>query len=277
MIHEEYGSFVRVAPNEISIARTEGWNDVHCRRPGHLRFFKNPVCWENFPGRTPSIVSTTSLSDHRRFRAVLSTCFTPSAIKAQEPAVISHVDKMIDRLRQQCGLRNHDNTVINIAEWSKYIVFVLGDLGFAESFNCLDNSALHPWVAELYTYTKVGSLVAALIHYTFLFKLIWRCIPARNLAAAQANFKWGVDKTYRRLNLETQCEDLSSLIQRYSDSNDLALSLPELESNMNLLIQAGSDTCSIFLSGIINYLMKIPRALNSLVLEIRSSFRISQY
>ena len=274
MIHKEYGSFVRVAPNEISIARTEGWNDVHCRRPGHLRFFKNPVWWEDFPGRTPSIVSTTSPNDHRRFRAVLSTCFTPSAVKAQEPVVISHVDKMIDRLRQQCASRDEGNTVVNIAEWSKYIVFdILGDLGFAESFNCLDNSALHPWVAELYTYTKVGSLVAALRHYTILFNLIWRCIPARNLAAAQANFNWGVNKTHRRLDLYTQREDFVSLIQRFSHNNDLALSLPELESNMNLLIQAGSDTCSIVLSGIINYLMKTPRALDSLVHEVRSSFR----
>lgn len=274
MIHKEYGSFVRVAPNEISIARTEGWNDVHCRRPGHLRFMKNPVWWEDFPGRTPSIVSTTSPSDHRRFRAVLSTCFTPSAIKAQEPAIMSHVDKMIDRLRQQCGPGDQGKTVINIAEWSKYIVFdILGDLGFAESFNCLDNSALHPWVAELYTYTKVGSLVAALRHYTILFNLIWRCIPASNLAAARANFNWGVDKTHRRLDLETQREDFVSHIQQYSDNNELALSLRELESNMNLLIQAGSDTCSIVLSGTVNYLMKTPRALNTLVQEIRSSFR----
>ena len=181
---------------------------------------------------------------------------------------------MIDQFRQQCASRDQGTTVINIVEWSKYIVFdILGDLGFAESFNCLEKSALHPWVAELYTYTKVGSLVAALRHYTILFKLIWQCIPAKDLEAARANFNWGVDKTHRRLNLEAQREDFISQIQQHSDNDDLALSLPELESNLNLLIQAGSDTCSIVLSGTINYLMKTPRALNILVHEIRSSFR----
>ena len=275
-IHRVYGSFVRVAPDEISVASTDGWTDVHCRRPGHLRFFKNPIWWEDFPGRTPSIVSTTNPEDHRRFRAVLSTCFTPSAIRDQEPAVISHVDKMIDELRKRCSVQDQNTSVVNIVEWSRYIVFdILGDLGFGESFCCLENSALHPWVAELYTYTKVGSLVAALRHYTLIFKLIWRCIPANHLQNANSNFNWGVEKTHRRLDMETQREDFVSHIQQHNDNVDLALSLPELESNMNLLIQAGSDTCSIVLSGTINYLMKTPRAHKTLVHEVRSSFRTS--
>ncbi len=145
MIHQVYGDFVRVAPNEISLARTAGWNDIHCRRPGHLRFFKNPIWWEDFPSRTPSMVSTTSPDDHRRFRAVLSTCFTPCAVIAQEPAVISHVDKLVSQLRQRCTSWDESTTVINIVEWSRFIIFdILGDLGFAESFRCLDNSTLHP-------------------------------------------------------------------------------------------------------------------------------------
>ena len=86
---------------------------------------------------------------------------------------------------------------------------------------------------------------------------------------------WGVDKTHRRLNLETQREDFVGQIQQFSANNDLALSLPELESNMNLLIQAWSDTCSIVLSGTIKYLVKTPRALAFLVHEIRSSFHSS--
>ena len=193
---------------------------------------------------------------------------------AQEPAVISHVDKMVDQLRRRCASGGETTTVINLVEWSRFIVFdILGDLGFAESFHCLDNSALHPWVAELYTYTKVGTLVAALRHYTVLFNFIWGCIPAKHLEAARTNFNWGVAKTHRRLDLETQREDFVGQIQQHSDKKDLALSLPELESNMNLLIQAGSDTCSIVLSGTMNYLLKTPRAYKTLVQEIRSSFR----
>lgn len=206
-------------------------------------------------------------------RALLSTCFTPSALQAQEPAIISHVDNLIKHLYERCGKQDQAVTVINIVEWVSFVVFdIIGDLGFGETFHCLDNNTLHPWVAELFTYSKVGAAVAALRHYTTIFKLFMRCLPAKNLEAAQANYRWGVDKTHRRLNLEFQREDFVGRILRYSDNEDLRMSLPELENNMNLLIFAGSDTCATVLSGTVNYLVKTPHALNVLVHEVRSTY-----
>lgn len=273
-MHRVYGGVVRVAPNEISVARSEGWNDIYCRRPGHQAFPKNPIWWGDLPGRAPSIVSTPNPADHRRMRALLSTCFTPSALQAQEPAIISHVDNLIEQLRRRCGKQDQDTTIINIVEWVSFVVFdIIGDLGFGETFHCLHNNALHPWVAELFTYSKVCAAVAALRHYTTVFNLLMRCLPAKNLEAAQANYRWGVEKTHRRLNLEIQREDFVSRIIHFSDNEDLRMSLPELENNMNLLIFAGSDTCATVLSGTVNYLVKTPYALKTLVHEVRSAYR----
>lgn len=275
-IHREYGGLVRVAPNEISVARSEGWNDIYCRRPGHQAFPKNPIWWGDLPGRAPSIVSTPSPADHQRMRALLSTCFTPSALQAQEPAIISHVDKLIEQLHRRCGKQDQDTTIISIVEWVSFVVFdIIGDLGFDESFHCLDNDALHPWVAELFTYSKVGAAVAALRHYMTIFNIFMRCLPAKTLEAARANYEWGVEKTHRRLDLDTQRQDFIGQILRYSDNDNLRMSLPELENNMNLLIFAGSDTCATVLSGIMNYLVKTPHAMESLVREIRSAYHDS--
>ena len=221
-------------------------------------------------------MSTPNPADHRRMRALLSTCFTPSALQAQEPAIISHVDKLMEQLRRRCNKQDQGTTTINIVDWVSFVVFdIIGDLGFGESFHCLDNNALHPWVAELFTYSKVGAAVAALRHYMTLFNIFMRCLPAKTLEAAQANYKWGVEKTHRRLGLDTEREDFISQILRYSDNDDLRMSLPELENNMNLLIFAGSDTCATVLSGTVNYLVKTPHALESLVHEVRSTFRDS--
>lgn len=272
-IHRKYGGVVRVAPNEISVARTEGWNDIYCRRPGHQAFPKNPIWWGDLPGRAPSIVSTPDPADHRRMRALLSTCFTPTALQAQEPTIISHVDKLIECLCRRCGKQEQDMTTINIVEWASFVAFdIIGDLGFGETFHCLDNNALHPWVAELFSYSKVGAAVAALRHYTTVFNVVMRCLPAKSHEAAQANYKWGVEKTHRRLDLDVQRGDFVSQILRYGNNEDLRMSLPELENNMNLLIFAGSDTCATVLSGTVNYLVKTPRALKLLVHEIRSSY-----
>ena len=133
-------------------------------------------------------------------------------------------------------------------------------------------SSPYSWVAELFTYSKVGAAVAALRHYATLFNLLMRCLPTKNREAAEANYKWGVEKTHRRLDIDVQREDFVGQILRYSDSDNLRISLPELENNMNLLIFAGSDTCATVLSGTVNYLVKTPHALKLLVHEIRSTY-----
>lgn len=130
---------------------------------------------------------------------------------------------------------------INIVEWVSYVAFdIIGDLGFGDIFHDLDNNALHPWVAELFSYSKVGAALAVLRHYTTIFKIIMRCLPAKSREAAQANYKWGVEKTHRRLDLDLQRDDCISQILRYGDNDDLRMSLPELENDMNFLIFAGA-------------------------------------
>ena len=275
-IHQTYGDLVRVAPNEISVARSDGWNDIYCRRPGHQPFPKNPIWWGELPGRVPSVVSTPHESDHRRMRALLSTCFTPSALQGQEPAVISHVDNLIDQLRKRCAEDENKMTTVNITEWMSFVVFdIIGDLGFGETFHCLDNKTLHPWVSELFSYSKIGALVAALRHYTVLFKIFMYCLPSKTLEASRKNFLWGVEKVHRRLNLDFQREDFVYRILQQGGVSEHGMSIAELENNMNLLIVAGSDTCATVLSGTINYLVKTPRAAQRLILELRSSYRNS--
>ena len=275
-IHQEYGEIVRVAPNEISVARIEGWNDIYCRRTGHQPFPKNPVWWGELPGRTPSVLSTPNPADHRRMRGLLSTCFTPSALQAQEPAIISHIDNLIYQLRKQCLGMERKTTTIDVVEWVSFTFFdIIGDLGFGESFRCLDNNSLHPWVEELFSFSKVGALVAALRHYTIIFKTLMRCLPASTLKAAQENYQWGVEKTHRRLCLDVQREDFVKQILQHSDNGSMHMSTPELENNMNVLVVAGSETTATALSGTINYLVKTPSALEVLVSELRSTFQQS--
>jgi cytochrome P450 len=273
-IHTRYGDFVRVAPNEISVANSDGWNDIYCRRPGHLAFPKNPIWWGELPGRAPSIVSAPKAKDHQRMRKLLEHCFTAAALSAQEPIVQSHVALLIERLKQRCLAHQDRTTMVDIVKWMSYVIFdITGDLGFAESFHCLDNDALHPWVAELFSYGKVGSLVAAMRHYTVLFQVFMRCIPKKVLEASRAHYRWAVQKTHRRLNREVQREDWMKYILQYSDAeSEQFLTIPELESNMNVMIFAGSDTCATVLSGTVNHLIKTPRALEKLVVEVRSAF-----
>ncbi|KAF2878220.1 cytochrome P450 [Massariosphaeria phaeospora] len=274
-IHLQYGPFVRVAPNEISVAHPDGWDDIHRRRPGHLSFPKNPIWWGELPDRTPSIVSAATPEDHKRMRDLLSHCFTPKALKAQESTINLHINKMIEELRKRCLQgQNSKSAVVNIVEWFCFVTFdITGDLGFAESFHCLESNSMHPWVEELFSYGRVGALVAAMRHYAVLFKIFMQCIPKSVLDASLANFNWGVQKTHQRLNLEVQREDwIKYILHNSNEETGDSLSIGELENNMNVLIFAGSDTCSTVLSGTTNHLIKSPHALLKLTNEIRTTY-----
>lgn len=66
-------------------------------------------------------------------------------------------------------------TTINVVEWFSFVLFdIIGDPGFGETFHYLDNNALHPWVVELFSCSKVGAAVAALRYYTTIFNIVMR-------------------------------------------------------------------------------------------------------
>ena len=54
------------------------------------------------------------------------------------------------------------------------------------------------------------------------------------------------------------------------------MSLPEIELTFSLLIIGGSETTATTLSGITNYLIQTPPAMQSLVTEIRGAFEAEQ-
>ena len=42
-LHEKYGEIIRLAPDEISFANEQAWNDIYTSRRGHKRALRDPV------------------------------------------------------------------------------------------------------------------------------------------------------------------------------------------------------------------------------------------
>lgn len=232
---------------------------------------KNPVWWGEFPGRAHSIVTSLDLAAHDRMRRVLSQCFSTRALRGQEPTVQKYTGLMIRKLRDRMGDRH--STRVNIVDWYMFLTFdILGDLGFGESFDCLENSTCHPWVQTIFNYFKASAFVGTLRMYFTMSvdKMLVRCIPKSVKQASQDHYQWAVDKVHRRMNLETQRDDFMSHILRHNNEN--GMTIPEIESNTSVLIVAGSETCGTVLSGTTNYLIKAHDAYRKLTEEIRSSF-----
>lgn len=91
---------LRVAPNEITFAKSEAWSDIFQGRPGHLQFAKDPIWWGRQLDQPESILSA-GFADHARMRKLLNHGFTRRALQAQEPIIQEHVALLVERIHGQ--------------------------------------------------------------------------------------------------------------------------------------------------------------------------------
>lgn len=274
-LHRKYGPILRIAPNEITFAKAEAWADIFSPRPGHLQFPKDPVWWARQPGQPESLLSVPTAEGHARMRKLLSPGFTQRALKMQEPIVQKYVGLLIERLRERSTAPDQTDrekgVVLDIVPWFNYTTFdIFGDLGFGESFDCLEHSRYHPWIALLFNSVKAASFVIATRFYPLINFLLMKCIPKSILKMQRDHYLQIVDKVERRLNWEVERTDFMSHVIK--SNNEKEMTLGEIQATFMILTTAGSETTATVLSGTLNYLTAYPDKLAILIKEVRSSF-----
>ncbi|KAI1761905.1 cytochrome P450 [Hypoxylon sp. FL1150] len=272
-LHRKYGPVLRIAPNEVTFAQPEAWLDIFQLRPGHQQFLKDPVWWKRQPGHPESLISAIDIVTHARMRKALAPGFTPRALKRQEPILIGYSKLLVERLSELVvNSQGSRGAEVNIGQWFNFITFdIFGDLGFGESFDCLQNSQYHPWIALLFNSVKAASFVAATRFYPWMEFLLMKCIPQSLRDMQRAHYQQIVDKVQRRLNYEQERPDIMSSV---AVSDELGgLSTDETNVTFMVLTTAGSETTATVLGGTLNYLVNCRDKLELLTQEIRSRFQ----
>ena len=274
-IHDHYGDVVRVAPNELSFAKPQAWQDIYNYRAGHLPFPKNPVWYGKQPGQSDSLITVPGPVDHARMRSVMSHGFTEKAVRDQESIVQSYIDLLISSLRKKAvaARRTEDPAAatVDICEWFSFTtVDIIGDLAFGEAFDCLRGGSYHSWIALFLNNFKAWTFVTAVRYYPLLDSLLMKFLPGSVMQMQRDHYQVATEKVHHRLNLETTRKDFMTEIIAHNDEKGMSLS--EIEATFNVLIFAGSDTLATVLTGTTNYLLQNPKTLTLLVAEIRGAF-----
>ncbi|KAF2790391.1 cytochrome P450 [Melanomma pulvis-pyrius CBS 109.77] len=275
-LHRKYGPVLRIAPDEVTFAKAEAWNDIFQLRQDHQQFLKDPVWWKAQPGQPDSLLSAINPDMHARIRKLLVPGFTPRALRAQEPIVQRYVNLLVERLTERVadlGKESKGKQVeMDIAPWFQYATFdIFGDLGFGESFDCLEHSRYHPWIELLFNSVKAAAFVISARFYPLVDGLLMKCIPPSLKKMQSDHFQQIVDKVQRRLNWELERPDLMSHVIEVSKSNE-GLPIGVINSTFAILTTAGSETTATALCGTLNYLVAQPITLAILVKEIRDAF-----
>ena len=161
-----------------------------------------------------------------------------------------------------------------MVQWFNWTTFdIIGDLAFGESFGCLENMHVHPWIEHIFGNVKSAIWMAA-IRYFGLSPLLRYLMPKRLLQQRMENFRFVSEKVDQRISFGTGRGDLlDNVIEHKSDEH--GLTVDEIKSNASNFVVAGSETTATLLSGTTYYLLTNPRVLKKVVEEIRTSFQSS--
>ncbi|KAF2869677.1 isotrichodermin C-15 hydroxylase [Massariosphaeria phaeospora] len=275
-LHRKHGPVLRIAPDEITFATADAWTDIlQHPRAGHQQFLKDPVWWKTQPGQPDSLISAINPAMHAQIRKLLVPGFTTRALKAQEPILHRYVNLLVEKLRERVvlsGGAGTDGVEIDMAPWFNFTTFdIFGDLGFGESFDCLQHSRYHPWIALLFNSVKAASFVVSARFYPVVEFLLMSAIPASLKKMQKDHYQQIVDKVQRRLNWELERPDLMSHVMEGKGTSGLPIG--NINTTFMVLTTAGSETTATTLCGTLNYLISHPDKMACLVSEVRGAFQ----
>ena len=140
-LHNRYGDTVRISPDLVSCIGPDAWSQIYGTKKGeHRENVKDPTQFGMMDHNMwQQNILTSDIAAHARLRRMLSYCFSDKAMQAQEPLIRQYVDLLVRRMHEHAG------QVVDMVKWYNYTTFdIIGDLSFAESFGCLENSKYHP-------------------------------------------------------------------------------------------------------------------------------------
>ncbi|KAG1823417.1 cytochrome P450 [Suillus subaureus] len=151
-LHNKYGTFVRLAPNHISIADPDALQIVYAHGSGSLK----SNFYDAFVSIHRGLFNTRDRADHSRKRKIVAHVFSQKNVLEFEPSVRLYVGQFMnqwDRLSDE-ALKNQSGTEgeggwfgkggrlwLDCLPWYNYLAFdIIGDLAFGSPFGMVLNA-----------------------------------------------------------------------------------------------------------------------------------------
>ena len=265
-LHKKYGDVVRLQPDELSFTKSQAWTDIYASRP---QLPKSEIAQLVHPNGVRPVATIVKTEDHTRQRKILSHAFSERALKEQEGILQACTDLLIKRMHDHVKAEKE----VDICAWYSFITFdIIGDLCFAESFKSLQTGRHHWWVEGILQSTYAAHSMTVVTLFPPLDSFLARLIPSRLKRIAAKPFEYTRDLIDKRKARATARPDFMKYILENNDNSKQGMSKDELDSNVQLLIFAGTETSSSAMTAATWFLLKHPAAMDKLQKDIRKSF-----
>ena len=271
-LHDQYDSnVVRISPDDLSFTSPSAWNDMFVLQRGRETFQKDVIIYGNPPQGVHAVL-TANDADHVRMRRILAHAFSEKALKMQEPLIQSHVNILIDQLRQ-CSITSGGK--VDVEAFFRWATFdIMGELAFGESIDCLRSQRHRQWSSMIFDLSKALVVMSASRRYPWSEKTLRHFLPKQLMRRTANNAKLISELVDRRLKGGNEKQDFCSYILKYNDEK--GMTVPEIKANASLFMAAGTDSSATILTGCIYFLTQNSNALKRLSHEIRNAFNTEE-
>ena len=165
-LHKQYGEVVRIGSTELAFFGPVGFHNIYMRRSNHPLSRKSRSHYPLPPSGIDNIVTTDDEAIHARQCRLFGNAFSEKYLREQE-----HLLKYVDLFIRKIDEQRLAGKPVDMKNMFDCLIFdISGDLMLGESFDCLNNSKLHPWIELLFGSAKAYAYLIAANQFSFTKK-----------------------------------------------------------------------------------------------------------
>ncbi|KAI1755314.1 cytochrome P450 [Xylaria castorea] len=141
-LHDQYGEYVRVGPNLLSISDPDLIEIIF-----HPQSNFTKAEWYDIANPLLNLVQLRDRAEHdRRRRHGWDLAFTTKALRSYDSRVLKYADQFVAQMQRKAG------QAINVTNWLEWYAFdVMGDLAFGRSFKALEHGKSHLYIDTMHS------------------------------------------------------------------------------------------------------------------------------
>ncbi|KAL8822793.1 MAG: hypothetical protein Q9191_006478 [Dirinaria sp. TL-2023a] len=261
--HEQYGDFVRIGPNELSIISPNAQTTILGPASPCLKSpWYDYVVYQNLE----SLHSARDEATHEARRKIWDRGFSMRALRDYESRITKYTEQLVSGIRQRVG------QVVNASDWFLYYGFdVMGDLAFGQSFEMLVHGQEHHVIKMLHSGMLPLGMLSPVVWTIPVLAALPRILQP-GLAKGFLQFiSWCTEQVEKRRLLRPEIPDITSwLLADLEKADNPAEAVRWLHGDSRLIVVAGSDTVAVTLTHAFYHLAANPSHLQKLRSEIKT-------
>ncbi|KAH9900466.1 cytochrome P450 monooxygenase-like protein [Xylariomycetidae sp. FL2044] len=277
-LHGRYDPVVRFGPNDLSYSGAQAWKDIYGHRKGREENPRDPLFYPPSENGAPSVADLNA-EEHAALRRLMAPAFSDRAVKAQEPMFRHFADLMVDTIRKATTADGGQPGIDMVKTFNLTTFDIMAQLTYGESLGLLESSEYTPWVELVFKSIRLVPILQILEYYPLL-KTIFKALEPQSVQHMRiSHYKHSADRLHRRLERGSDQPDIWNLVAQAQEAgagDGYDLTVPEMESNSQLFMAAGTETTATLLSGLTYLLLTNRDCLRTLTDEIRTAFASSQ-